>query len=276
MSYDNYFNGGLNRAGVDVPSHTQWRIKAESLLAANDIWTPTADKKFPLGAIAEARDGRLFRYCKNAAVALVKNVMVQGAVPDPQTLDVLQTGYTLTVGDKLFNLLATTGNSISNGDLIDGYMIINQGTSVIDEGDMYIIKDNKWITGDTVISIEIADQGGVRNAMAATANVTLFKNLYHSLIVQPTTVTGYVIGSTLTIVAADYYFWAQTKGVASVIIDTGDSIIIGDPLGTLSTGNGTIGSVGLVSTFATDVVFGICVYAAAGADYGLINFTNLE
>ena len=268
MSYDNLFWGD-----TDTLNHSQWKIKAESLLADRDIFTPHANKAFPLGAIAETRDGRKFRYCKNDSTQIAKNLLVQGAASGTAAfVDELQTGYTITAGDKTFDLLITTANGFSDGDLIDGYLLVNQGTAATDEGDLYIIKNNKWTTSDTVINIEISDAGGARNAMAATSNVTFIKNLYRDVIVKPTALTGVVIGATTTIVSASYYFWAQTTGPASVIVDAGDTIVVGEPVGHPGT-SGTAGSVGLVANDGTDPVYGTAIYAAAAADYALVNLT---
>jgi hypothetical protein len=249
------------------------------MTAESNLWTPTADQKNMLGMIFETDDGRTFRYCKNIATEIGKNLMVQSEVPDAQQYDNLQnvTSPTQTAGLVRFDVDIVTGSGLVDGDLVDGYMVVNASAGATGEaGDMYTIKSNVYTVGDTVMRLEIADAGGLRNAITATSNVSFVKNKYRDLKVQPTTVDGFVIGSTLTVVPASYYFWAQTKGVASVIIDTGDTVIIGDPVGTLSTGNGTAGSVGLVATFATDLVWGYMVMVAAGADYGLVNFTNLE
>ena len=264
MSYTNY-NHSFRRNRLSEPA------QAKSIA---NIFTPTSDQKHMLGMIYETNDGREFRYCKNGSTEIAKNLMIQSEAIDAQAIDILQTGYTLTAEETKFDLLITTPSGIADGDLIDGHIIINQGTAATDEGDLYVVKNNKWTTSDTVINIEIADEGGVRNAMAATSNVTFVKNLYRDVIVKPATLTGVMLGSTTTIVTASYYFWAQTKGVASVIIDTGDTVVVGEPLGHID-GSGTVGSLGLVATAATDTVVGTAISAAAGADYGLVLLNNL-
>ncbi len=264
MSYDNY-------------SQTKRRSRfAEpfKMVAAENIFTPTVDQTAMLGAEFTTDDGRTFRYCKNGAVALAKNVMIQSEEIDTQAIDILQTGKSAAVGVKLLSLLITTANALADGGLVNGWIIVNQGTSAIDEGDMYVVKNNTFTSGDTAIDIEIADQGGVRNAISATSNITFVKNLYRDVIVKPTTLTGVMLGATTTIVAINFYFWAQTRGVASVIIDTGDSIVVGEPLGHLD-GSGTAGSLGSVSTLATDTTVGTAISAAAGADYGIVLLNNL-
>ncbi len=272
MSYDNLFWGD-----VDTPNHSQWKIKAESLLADRNIFTPHAAKAFPLGALAETRGGHEFIYAQNGAVALAKNRVVTQKTENAANQDTLQTAYGAAAGVKIFDVLVGTGGGISDGDLIDGYLLVNQGTAVTDEGDMYIIKSNKWVTGDTVMRVEIADQGGVRNVIAATSNITLVENIYRDLVVMPTTLVGMAIGICQTIVPIAWYFWAQTRGVASCLWDDSDTILIGDPVGSVASGSGTTGAIGLVSSHATDPILGhvVSVPVTSGADYGLV-MLNIE
>ncbi len=266
MSYTNYSHiDNARRSKLAEPSQ---------LTSDANLWTPTAGQKKMLGAEYSTDDGRTFRYCKNGSTEIAKNLVIQSELIDAQAVDVLQTGKTAAVGDTVLNLLITTANGLADGDLVDGWIIVNQGTSAIDEGDMYVVKSNKFTASDTAIKIEIADAGGVRNAIAATSNITFVKNLYRDVIVKPTTLTGVMLGVTTTIVTASFYFWAQTRGVASVIIDTGDSVIVGEPLGHLD-GSGTAGSLGLVAAIATDSVVGTAISAAAGADYGIVLLNNL-
>ena len=242
--------------------------------AVDNIFTPTVDQTAMLGAEFTTDDGRTFRYCKNGSTEIAKNLMIQSELIDPQAVDILQTGKSAAVCAKVLDLLITTANAITDGGLVDGWIIVNQGTSAIDEGDMYVVKNNRFTASDTAIQVEIADQGGVRNAIAATSNITFVKNLYRDVIVKPTTLTGVMLGSTTTIITASFFFWAQTRGAASVIIDTGDTVVVGEPLGHLD-GSGTAGSLGLVAAIATDSVVGTAISAAAGADYGLVLLNNL-
>jgi len=260
MSYDNY-NHEYRRNGLH---------ESAQLYSASNLWTPTEDQKHMLGMEFSTNDGRTFRYCQNGGTALAKNILVQSEAEAAGLVDELQTAYGVSAGEKVFDVLVTTGNGISNGDLVDGYLLVNQGTAATDEGDLYIIKDNKWTTSDTVLQIEIADEGGVRNAIAATSNITILKNRYRDVIVKPTALTAEVVGATTSIVAADYYFWAQTKGPASVLVDASDTIVVGEPAGQPGTA-GTAGAIGLVANDGTDPVYGTVMYAAAGADYALID-----
>ncbi len=271
MSYDNLFHGS-----VDVPNHTQWRIRAESLLADRDIWTPHAIKAFPLGAIAESRDGRMWRYCEEAGNALALATVVQSSA---ETANWTYTAQTNTpdvwvAKDKIITVVTDT--TIAAHELIDGYVFVPDGTG---EGNMYLIKDNKVGVANTVgpsgydIVIEIADTGGIRTAIVAASDVTVFKNKYKDVIVFPTNPTGPCVGVCMTAITASYFFWSQVRGPCPVL-NASDTLVIGDRVCV----GVTAGAAALPDDDATadegDVVIGYCMKASvATSDYALIDLT---
>ena len=266
MSYDNLFWGS-----TDVPKHSSWRIKAESLYANRDIWHPTASKYFPLGAIAESRDGRRWRYCEEAGNALAIAVITQAAA---ETANWTYTAQTNTpdvwvAGDKQITVVADS--TAAAHDLIDGYVYVPDGTG---EGNLYLIRDNKVGTANATsgydIVIDIADAGGIRTAIIAASDVTIWKNKYKDTIIFPTDPTGPCTGVTMTAVTAGYFYWAQTRGYCPVLMGTTDTIVIGDPV---SAGNTTAGGCALMDVAADgDVLLGYCAKApVADADYAVID-----
>jgi len=221
-----------------------------------------------LGAIYETDQGDRYKYCKNDSTEIAKALLIQTSAPDAQQKASTQTLYGASAGDTKLDAVFTTGSGIADGDLVDGFLLVSDGGTAM--GDFYTIKTHKWTTTDTIISIEIADAGGLRNAIAATDDLTIWKNQCRDVIVKPTTLTGVVIGVTLTIIPASYYFWAKTNGLCAITCDNGDDILIGDTVGNID-GSTAVGCVGLVSTFATDVVFGVCAYDSAVDEVGLFN-----
>jgi len=266
MSYDNLFWGSS-----DVPNNSQWKIKAESLLADRDIWHPTATKKFPLGALAESRDGRLWRYQEDAGSGLNIAEGCQAAAADTDAEYEVQTNNPdiWVVGDKTITVTSTA--TIAAHEFVDGYVYVPDGTG---QGNMYLIKDNKVSTAnattgyDTVI--EIADQGGIRIAIEAASDVTLWKNKYKDVIVFPTDPTGSATGVTMTAVTAGYFFWAQVKGYCPVAMGATDTIVIGDAVGL---GGTTAGQCCLLDVAAEgDTFLGYCAKApTAQSDYAIID-----
>ena len=263
MSYDN-LNDGSNQSA--------WRIQVENLYADRNIWTPTADKKFPLGALAEARDGRLWRYCENSGATLAIATLHQSAV---ETANWTYTAQTNTpdvwvAGDKIITVVSDTAFAVH--DLIDGYVYVPDGTG---QGNMYIIKDNKVSTSnassgsDTII--EIADTGGIRTAIVAASDVTLWKNKYKDILIYPTDPTGPCTGVSMTSITADYFFWSQVKGYCPVI-NGSETVVIGD---IVCAGTNTAGAIGLADVAADgDTIIGYCAKAStATSDYAIIDLT---
>ncbi len=273
MSYDNLFWGSQ-----DVPNNSQWRIKAESLLADRDIWHPTAIKYFPLGAIAESRDGRLWRYQEEAGNALVIANIVQAAAETTTWTYTAQTNTPDVWVDKDKVITVVSDTAFAVHDLIDGYVYVPDGTG---EGNMYLIKDNKVSVANTVgpsgydTIIEIADAGGIRTAIVAASDVTLWKNKYKDVIVFPTDPTGPCTGVTMTAITASYFFWGQVRGYCPVEMGATDTIIIGDRV---TAGQTTAGHASLPDNASTDdegeVMIGYCAKApVAEGDYAIIDLT---
>ena len=253
MSYDNY-NHSFRRSILAEPTR---------LVAAENLFTPTIDQKYMLGAIFTADDGRKWRYCKDDGTGIVAHAMVASFIPDPQGLNVAQTAQAVSAGEKRFDSLITTANALSDGDLVDGYLFVNEGATGGTGGDMYVIKNNRWTTEDTVINIEIADQGGIRIGINAADNLNFIKNKCRDVHITPTsTLTSPALGVTMAAVTASYYFWAQFKGYATCALDDSDTIAVGAPVGYPGTA-GTAGSVGTIADDGTDMTWGSAVTVTA-------------
>ena len=266
MSYDNLFWGD-----TDTPNHSQWRIKAENLLEDRNIFKATANKYFPLGAIAESRDGRRFRYSKNGAVALTKALVNQGAAGTSDWQDEIQTNNPSlpTAGDKVITVTMTA--TATKNQFIDGYLTVEQGTGY---NEMYIIKGNKAgvanATSGYDIEIEIADAGGIRTAFAVTSNITVTLNKYDSVIEADADPTNVLTGVSLVDVTSGYYFWSQVKGPAPVTCDDTDTIVVGDMVDVSA--DATIpGAIALADAAADDHIVGLCMRACATSETALID-----
>ena len=262
MSYTNYnmdtsVNGGLRNKILLAPGARM-----------DSLFTPTSGQKHALGRIMEADDGtgRMWRYCKNGSTALVQSYLVSSEAPSANGLEIVQTGYTMSVGDIRFDMLLTTGNNYSDHELADGWLYVNKVATIL--GDQYLIKDNWWKTSDTVMTVEIADQAGIRHAIAATHELSVVKSPCRDVVVTPTTQAAIIVGVPNVAVTANYYFWAQYKGPCTVIVDTGETIVIGEPCGYPATPNvaGAIGPIGA----DTDTYIGNAMTVGAAAEPSLV------
>ncbi len=268
MSYDNLFHGGKTEGKTQVDNHTQWHIQAENLLADRDIWHPTIDKKFPLGAIADSRDGRRWRYCENGAADLAVALLncSSSVVTDWELIAKVPA---VAVKAKSFTINSALGTALVSGDLIDGYLTVEDAAG---EGNMYLIKDH---TIGTLQTIHLADSGGIMTAWeSATTEITLTKNKYKDVIICAIDATGVITGVNMTAVTTDYFFWSQVRGPCPVKDSAGtDTVVVGDMV---MAGAVTAGTVGIPDGDATDVLVGYCISAAAtNSDYNLIDL-NIE
>jgi len=257
MSYDNYQN--LYRRNM-LAEPTQ-------LYSDRDLWTPTSDQKFMLGCQFRTNDGRAFRYAKAGGLGLSKCLITASPPKDAQAItSTIQTAYGASAGAKQFDVLLSTGNAWANNYLRDGVLLVSDGGTAM--GDCYRIKDNIWSTSDTVMKVEIADAGGLRNAIAATDDVILFANKNWNTVVAPTNATGTLVGVPLVGVTANYYYWAQYRGVAPVLTDGTDTIVDGDAV---MVSTSVPGALALVDASADDVIVGICHHAQAVDECSLVD-----
>ncbi len=258
MSYTNY-NHEHRRNKLSEPAQ---------LTSLANLWTPTVDQKHMLGCVYETNQGERYKYCKADSTQIAKALLIQTSAPDTEQKASTQTLYGADAGAQTLDAVFTTGSGIADGDLVDGYLLVSDGGAAM--GDLYTIKRHSWTTGDTIISIEIADAGGLRTAIAATDDLTIWKNQCRDVIVKPTTLTGPIIGVTTTIIPASYYFWAKTKGICSVITDSADDILIGNPVGHIDAATDA-GVMGLITDATIDCILGVCIYDSAVDEAGLFN-----
>jgi hypothetical protein len=231
------------------------------------LFTPTEKQEFRIGQGLMDNHGRTFRYCRNGAVQLEPALMAQSEAINADVTNQAQTGFTTAVGDTSITVRVTTTNGISDGELADGHLVTQDGTG---GGYAYPIRWNEWITGDTVMRIDLYEP--IREATAVTSEFTLVKNVHSDVIVMPTTVTGVAVGVPNMVVAANYHFWAQTKGPCPMIVDALDTLVVGALVG-VPAAHGTAGAVG-IPAITTDV-WGRAIFIGAAGETALIQL-NLE
>jgi len=263
MSYDNY-NKSFRRN----------KLTCRSFLEASHLFTPTSDQRYALGTELELDDatGRKYRYCKNGAVVLTAAKVNQSAAGTANWQNQVQTnGSAWSIGDKTVTAVLTS--TATKDQFADGYLTIEDGTG---EGQMYLIKGNKAGTANATsgydVEIELADEGGIRIATATTSEVSVTLNKHASTLVAAVNPTGTLVGVNPMAVTAAYFFWAQVKGPAAVVVDDTDTIVVGDKV---MTSESVAGTCALVVAAADDHTFGTVMRAAAVGETALIDL-NIE
>ena len=262
MSYTNYHS-----------TYSRNKILLSPGTRVDSLFVPTATQQHALGRILEADDatGRMWRYCKNGGVALVQALTVSSEAPAATTLgfEVPQVGYDFADGDTRFDILLGTGHAYATHELIDGILFVSKsGTDGAVIGGMFIIKDN-WIkTDDTVMTIEIADQDGLRLTTALTSDdneLSVIKSPYMDVVVTPTTQAAIVVGVPNVPVPINYYFWAQYRGPCAIISE--DTVAIGNPVGYAATP--TAGMCGPMGA-DTDPIYGSAMIDGADSEPSIV------
>ena len=240
----------------------------------DSIYESSATADYIIGTRVQTWDGRVFRYAKAGATSLVQALMTQGAVPSAKCTSIAQTGYAKAVGDTTVTVLVTTGG-IAAGEpwtyedaLVGGTMVCASVSPAV-LGDVYDITSSVMID-ETHISLTLASP--IRNAIAATGEVSLVMSKYSRTVVMPTTTaTASAAGVPLCPVPAGYYYWAQTKGPCPMIVDTGDTIVIGALAGIPAT-NAVAGTAGAATaTLYQFPIYGRVLSVAAADKVGLID-----
>lgn len=202
---------------------------AERVDGRVDVYAQSSTQQYPLWASYWDRYGRRFRYVKNGAVALTRALMTQSAVQDSKAFEIAQTGHAQVVGSRKIDILVTTGGGWDDDAFAGGFLVCNK-VSPATVGDIYAIRSSALDSTDTILHLELDSPW--RNAMLATGEVTLTFNPGYKVIVHPTTTaTAPAAGVPLIDVTIGYYAWVQTKGTAPLVVDTGDTLVIGQPVG---------------------------------------------
>lgn len=233
-----------------------------------DIYETSETQKHALDSLLVYPDGRAFRYAKNGAVALSKALMTQAAALETKCTEELQTtsGANVEIGDVEIIVDITTGSSLAENAYANGHLVVNKSTGL---GDYYKVVASKLVTGDDT-KLRLLLETPIRTALGGTSEITLVASKRSAVIVFPTTATGSAAGVPLVDVAIGYYFWAQVKGACPGIVDAGDTIVVGEPVGKPGT-HGTAGGFGLVANDGTDDVWGRVMYVATAGEAALID-----
>jgi len=229
------------------------------------VYAQSVTQNCVLGSkLVEKESGREFHYSRAGAVALGKALMTQSPAEVSNYIDEVQTAYGWSAGDTSGTVLITTGATPAANLFADGWMVCNKGAGL---GQAFPI----LTSGSHATIIEIALKSGfsVQTAIAAASEITLVMSPFRNTIVAPvTTLTAPPAGVPLLAVTAEYYFWAQTKGPAAMTVDSGDTITIGEPVGSPGT-NGVAGTVGVATTLEGH--YGKAMSIATGDETCLIN-----
>jgi hypothetical protein len=219
-------------------------------------------KETVLGQKYSDGNGRTWRYAKAGASGLSRGKLMVQATTDANYSNLSWTTAP-TAGAK--TVTVTVGASVVTADQFqDGWLVVQDGTG---EGRAYPISGNLACgsAGNcTVYLKEAIDTTGV----LAETGCDLVPNKYSGVVVSVADQADQALGVPNVAVTAAYYFWLQTGGPCSVLMD--EAIAVGL---TVTIGSSVVGAVEALDGAGEQAVGVMDWTAGVDTEYQLVNLT---
>ena len=259
---------GTTSEGVFIltpPSYPRGIILGDTSKPSQTEFEQSLTQQYRLGRQLVYDDGRKFRYAYNGGTALAKAYMTQSpaGVTNCQAETQTTSGANVNIGDQEIIVDVTNASAITDDLYAEGWLHVDSSTGI---GDGYKIISCQLLT---TITARLLLETPIRTDWSATSVITLTKNRWNGVLVSVTTATQTPTGVPLIAVSVNYYCWLQTAGPCPIYVDNGDTIVIGNNVGTPGTAAaaGTCGT----QTAGTLPIWGQVMYVAAGDAVALID-----
>lgn len=229
------------------------------------LYEESSTQKLPLGTKWKLADGREFIYCKNAATGgpTGPGYLIQSAAP-------ISTSYNLEVAsaaaadDDHIHVTVGSADIVANY-YAEGYLSHEYGTY---KGELYKISSHAAVAYATSTALTVYLSDYVRRAIAAADDVSLICHPCANVILAPAnTATSSMVGVATIVPTASYYFWAQYKGPAAVLVDNSTTLIVGVPV----QAHGDVAGACQVMTENEEIQqIGTCIYVGAANEMAII------
>jgi hypothetical protein len=188
-------------------------LTSDPVGSSAQLWSSSATQEHQLGTRFVTRDGRVFRYCKAGASALVVGNVIQAPAQD--TAHQQLTPSAAAIGAT--TIVATLGASAAAANLYaEGWAIIDTTPGL---GYAYPISGHAAVDASGVITLNLPSDSPIQVALTSSSRVSLQRNPYAGVIQSPvTTLTGAVVGVAVYPIAASQFGWIQTHGPGAVLV----------------------------------------------------------
>jgi len=164
-----------------------------------------------VGAKASTVDGRVFRYCKAGATALVAGKVYDGPAAEANHTNIAV--VTGTAGAK--TITVTLGaTAVTANQYAGGVIVINDVTG---EGQTFTIKSHPAADASASLVVTLDDDETIVTALTTSSQATLVANQYNGLVIHATTEVAIPVGVAHTAITAGQYGWVQTHGPVSAL-----------------------------------------------------------
>lgn len=217
------------------------------------------DQRYNLGQRMVLPDGRVFRFVKSAD-SLVAGKVVQSAANVANHLACAVT----TAAAAATALTVTLGATAATLDqYADGYAISDEQPG----GWALKIVTHPAANSAATLALTLHPKTPLQAAYTnGSTTVSLIKNPYKDVVLQPTSPTGTTLGIACATIASGSWGWVQTRGIASVLTSgtlvLGNSAVLGGATGALTP-----------STASTEKQAGQVQRVAATTKYSVVYLT---
>lgn len=231
-------------------------LTSDTLINPQDLFdlTQTSNDGIQIGALATTGDGRYYRWAQAGAAALVPGTLVQTAaeVTGNENLALAAAAIGAT------SVTTTTNVTVTANQYTGGYMVV---TVTPGQGYMYQIGTHPAASA-AVLTLSLVDPLIV--ALTTSSRVDLVYNDFQSVIINPTTPTGNVVGAAIAATPALGFGWIQTKGVTTVLAQ--GAIAVGTEIAASVTTAGAC-----VATSGVLMTIGLAATGIATTEYGAVS-----
>lgn len=236
------------------------QIKANLQVSPQDVFNiVTTTQGTDLGAYATTGDGRVFRYAKVGATALVPGTLVQGPAENTTIENLAPVAAAAGVG---VITLTTSAGAVTANSLVGGYVASTTGAGY---GYAYKIAGHAFV--GTSLTITLEDPLVV--ALTTSSRLDVVPSPFNGVVINPTTPTGTPLGVAVSAIPASSFGWIQSHGP---VVATGDATasLVGQPVGASRTtaGNITASTTLVGATYLTNV--GVALTGIAASESGSV------
>lgn len=198
------------------------------------IWAQSATAKEVVGTLRICNNGDGYRYAKNGGTALAIGVALAAPVAASGIVDEA-CASAHAIGQTIITETITAGVAYAENYFRGGWLSINDATG---EGYQYPIESSTAVTSSGTSITVTLDRPIVVALTATTTQFTLLPSPWMGVAVT-TDEENLFAGVTEMAVTANYFFWAKTKGIATVLSEATSPAAVGAAM-TLSATSGAL------------------------------------
>lgn len=229
-------------------------------IAAQSLFSSSADKLHRLGEIIFSNDGRAYRYAKAGGTTLVIGKLQQSAAEVTADQDVAIAAAAIGATQ-----IVTTGTlTVTANQYAEGLAVVCDDTG---EGYQYLISSHAAATA-AVVTFNLSDP--IVIALTTSTTIDFVRNPYSAVIVNPTTLTSSPVGVCIYPITNAQFGWLQVGGIATILADGANAVGAN-----LVASNGVAGAVEDAATPGAQPLVGIAHTGAADTEYGAVKLQGL-